>query len=98
MVVQGKPTKVHVHGGLFKSCYPYTYKGTWKYFFVFMMSQFYEEFLFSSLKDDDGNLQMVDGVEECSSIEELAGTPVGRSMGIGKVSFLNQAHHRQVLM
>ncbi len=30
VVVQGKPTKVHVHGGLFKSCYPLTYKGTLK--------------------------------------------------------------------
>ena len=34
VVVQGKPTKVHVHGGLFKSCYPSTYKGTFKIIFI----------------------------------------------------------------
>ena len=56
-----------------------------------------QDFYFSNRKDDDGNLQMVDGVEECSSIEELAGTPVGRSMGIGKVPSLNQALLNQIL-
>lgn len=29
---------------------------------------------------------MIDGQEECSSLEELAGTPTGRSMGIGMLS------------
>ena len=30
---------------------------------------------------------MIDGQEECSSLEELAGTPTGRSMGIGMLSY-----------
>ena len=43
-------------------------------------------FKFLNRKDEDGNLQMIDGEEDCRSLEELAGTPTGRSMGIGMVS------------
>ena len=30
---------------------------------------------------------MIDGEEDCRSLEELAGTPTGRSMEIGMVSY-----------
>ena len=32
---------------------------------------------------------MIDGEEDCRSLEELAGTPTGRSMGIGMMSYKN---------